>query len=335
MCDLVLERAKALAESQQVPHATDSFDEVCKREDVDLLYIATPPAAHVPQSVQALRADKHVLCEVPALWLPEEAEELVKAACESQAQYMMAENMAYFAWVQGFERMVREGFIGAPVYAECEYVHDLRGRLAVSEEEARGGDPRTWRAIIGPAQYCTHDLGPILRMFGDRVDMVVGMHTGSHLMPELGVLDAEVILCHTVGGRVIKFLGSFVNARQECFHYFSIYGTRGVLESPRTAGEPYRLWGDGIPYAEGPTAMRMGVNHPELVGKVPGGGHGTGEWVMVDDFVRAVERGMRPPIDVFESLDWSLPGLLGHLSAEAGGERREVPDPREWAGTGG
>jgi len=330
VCDIVLDRAKALAERQGVPVATDSFDEVCDRDDVDLLYIATPPDCHVPQSVRALAANKHVLCEVPALWELHEAKELVSAVQTSQAQYMMAENMAYFAWVQSFERMIAEGYIGDPVYAECEYVHDLRERMSVPESEAQEGDRRTWRARIGPAQYCTHDLGPILRMFHDRVATVVGMSTSSHTLPELGVIDAEAILCRTVGGRVAKFLGSFVNARSECFHYFSVYGTRGVLESPRTSGEPYRLWGDAIPYAEGPVAMRLGANHPELVGKVPGGGHGTCEWLMVDDFLRAIEDGVRPPVDVFEALDWSLPGLLGHLSALEDGKPMAVPDPRQW-----
>jgi hypothetical protein len=167
-------------------------------------------------------------------------------------------------------------------------------------------------------------------MFHDRVETVVGMHTGSHIMPEAGVIDAEVVLCRTVGQRVIKFLGSFANARKECFHYFSIYGTRGVLETPRTAGEPYRLWAERIPYSHGPVSIRMSADHPDLVGKVPGGGHGTCEWVMVDDFIRSIEQGIRPPIDVFDALDWSLPGLLGHLSAEQGGQPISVPDPRTW-----
>ncbi|MCD6350952.1 MAG: Gfo/Idh/MocA family oxidoreductase [Armatimonadetes bacterium] len=329
VCDVVAERAEAQARAHSIPHSTSSFDEVCASDEVDLVYIASPPPAHVPQSVQALAAGKHVLSEVPALWKPEEAAELVRAVRASSARYMMAENMAYFAWVQSYDSMVREGFIGEPVYAECEYVHSLPERMI--ETTPTGERKPTWRASLGPAQYCTHDLGPILRMFDDRVQTVVGMNTGSHLLREPKVIDAEVILCHTVRGRVIKFLGSFVNARPGSLHYFSLYGTRGVLESPRTTSEPHRLWSDRIPYTDQPAALQLGASHPHLTGKVPGGGHGTSEWLMVDDFVRAIEKGVEPPIGVYDALDWSLPGLLGHLSAEEGSKPYEVPDLRALA----
>ncbi len=331
VCDLDLQRAQAVADDFGADRATTDFDEILGASDVDAVLIATPPPLHASQSAAALRAGKHVLSEVPAVWTLNDARELVRAARESSAVYMMAENMAYFAWVQSFERLVRDGFIGEPVYAECEYVHDLRGGMvAGGGRQAYDERGLTWRGVMGPAQYCTHDLGPILRMFNDRVETVVGMNTGAWIMREQGVIDAEVILCRTVGGRVVKFLASFVNARGECFHYFSIYGTEGVLESPRVDGGPYLMRSPRIPHTRTWTHLTLGVSHPELEGRIPSGGHGTSEWLMVEDFVRAC-RGEQPPaVDVYAALDWSLPGLLGHLSAQQGSRPMAVPDPRGW-----
>ena len=51
---------------------------------------------------------------------------------------------------------------------------------------------------------------------------------------------------------------------------------------------------------------------------------------MVDGFVRCMLDDTKPPIDVYEAMDWTLPGICAHISAEAGGEPVEVPNPREW-----
>jgi predicted dehydrogenase len=331
VCDVRAERAAAVAAQFPGAWASTRFEELLARPQIDALIIATPAPLHATQAIAALEAGKHVLSEVPALWTLEEGPALVAAARRSKAKYMLAENMAYFAWVQSFEALVRAGFIGTPVYAECEYVHDLRPRMMGSPGDAAVcADGRTWRGLMGPAQYCTHDLGPILRMFQDRVVTVVGMHTGSHILPGTGIIDAEVVLCRTQHGRVIKFLGSFANARKPAFHYFCLYGTRGVLESPRVPEEAFKLCSEMIPHAAGMNKLALGIEHPDLAGRVPGGGHGTCEWLMIEDFVRSIQDDRQPPIDVFTALDWSLPGLLGHVSAESGSQPLAVPDPRTW-----
>ncbi|HEX4852468.1 MAG TPA: Gfo/Idh/MocA family oxidoreductase, partial [Puia sp.] len=49
-------------------------------EDIDLVYIATPPFLHYEQSKMALLADKHVICEKPAALKMEHAAELQSLA---------------------------------------------------------------------------------------------------------------------------------------------------------------------------------------------------------------------------------------------------------------
>ncbi|MCX7599621.1 MAG: Gfo/Idh/MocA family oxidoreductase [Armatimonadetes bacterium] len=324
------ERAEQAATNLGAARVAASYEELLASEDIDAVVIASPMPFHATQAIAALEADKHVLSEVPAIASPEEAEPLVKAAAKSRGKYMLAENMAYFAWVQAFDTLVKEGFIGDPVYGECEYVHDCRDLMV---EWIDGEKHLTWRAThLGPAQYCTHDLGPMLHIFDDRVDTVVGMNTGCRTAPDLGAIDAEVILCKTVKGRVLKFLGSFVNARHPALHYFVIYGTEGVLESPRVPEEAFKMNSPKIPHAWGMVKLPLSDSHPDLAGRVAGGGHGTCEWLMVEDFVSAVLEDRQPPIDVYTALDWSLPGALGHQSAEEGGIPKKVPDPRSWTG---
>lgn len=43
----------------------DAWKELCKRDDIDLVTIATPWEDHVPQAVFAMQQGKHVAIEVP------------------------------------------------------------------------------------------------------------------------------------------------------------------------------------------------------------------------------------------------------------------------------
>ena len=42
-----------------------AFDEVIARDDVDVVDLCTPPSLHLEQSLAALAAGKHVVCEKP------------------------------------------------------------------------------------------------------------------------------------------------------------------------------------------------------------------------------------------------------------------------------
>ena len=58
------------------------------------------------------------------------------------------------------------------------------------------------------------------------------------------------------------------------------------------------------------------------------GGHGTSEWFMIEDFVRCILEDTRPRLDVYDAMDYTLPGICAHLSAEQGSEIVTVPDLR-------
>ena len=56
--------AHAAAERFGVPDI-QSVEKLLARDDVDLVYIATPPFLHYSQGLAALEAGKHVICEKP------------------------------------------------------------------------------------------------------------------------------------------------------------------------------------------------------------------------------------------------------------------------------
>src|SRR5437773_7223936 len=58
----------------------EEVDKLLARDDVDAVYIATPPFLHHPQAMAALEAGKHVIVEKPLALTAAQADELVAAA---------------------------------------------------------------------------------------------------------------------------------------------------------------------------------------------------------------------------------------------------------------
>src|SRR5256885_4815630 len=75
------EAAFAMTQRFGIPDPMD-IDELLARDDVNLVYIATPPFLHHAQAMKALRAGKHVICEKPLALTIAEADEMLAEAQE-------------------------------------------------------------------------------------------------------------------------------------------------------------------------------------------------------------------------------------------------------------
>ena len=69
----------------------DTLEELVNHPDVDLVYIATPPFLHYEQSMLALNAGKHVICEKPLAMNPEQGAEMLALA--KQKGLLMVTNL--------------------------------------------------------------------------------------------------------------------------------------------------------------------------------------------------------------------------------------------------
>jgi predicted dehydrogenase len=65
IADINPDAAKAQAERYGIDHVVEDYRELLAHPDVQAVSVCTPPFLHVEQSVAALNAGKHVLCEKP------------------------------------------------------------------------------------------------------------------------------------------------------------------------------------------------------------------------------------------------------------------------------
>ena len=80
-----------------------------------------------------------------------------------------------------------------------------------------------------------------------------------------------------------------------------------------------------MPKQPGAQAIECPTVDPDAPAEALSGGHGTSEYYMVRDFVSALERNARPPIDVARAIDFTAPGICAHESALRGGVWIDVP----------
>jgi predicted dehydrogenase len=107
-----LARAKRAAEQLGVSRAYGSYEELVADPDVEAIYNPLPNHLHVPWSIQAARAGKHVLCEKPIALSAREARELLAVRDETGVQIAEAFMVrTHPQWLE-VERLVASGAIG-------------------------------------------------------------------------------------------------------------------------------------------------------------------------------------------------------------------------------
>lgn len=109
-----INKAKTAAEQLGIPQAYGSYEELLEDPSIDAIYNPLPNHLHVPWSIRAAEAGKHVLCEKPIALSVAEARQLI--AARDKAQVKIGE--AFMArthpqWVRAAE-IAHSGRIGEP-----------------------------------------------------------------------------------------------------------------------------------------------------------------------------------------------------------------------------
>jgi 1,5-anhydro-D-fructose reductase (1,5-anhydro-D-mannitol-forming) len=99
-------------------HTWSTLDEALKDSAVDAVYVGTPVFLHARQTIQSLRAGKHVICEKPMAMNEAEARSMVDAAQESGRTFGVAYYRRCYPKIQRAKQLLEAGAIGKPVFAE-------------------------------------------------------------------------------------------------------------------------------------------------------------------------------------------------------------------------
>lgn len=303
--------------------------------DIDAVVVASPLPFHARQAADALRAGKHVLSEVTACLDLAQARELLTAARDASAIYMLAENYRYLDEVELLKRLADDGRFGETYYLEGEYLHDCKDLWF--DDQGR----ITWRGRGELGVYCTHSLGPLLYITGDRVNTVSCVEVpGGKFLPENRNPTMHLMQMVTDAGRVLRVRVDHVSPRPHQMAYYAVQGTDGAFESWRGHGDRSKIWlaDEHEPSRVTADASQWHDLDPYLKQYIPDrlaapaeasvGGHGTSEYWMLRDFLATVRGEMDSPIDIHRAMDYTLPGVVALESAATRGTPIAVPNTR-------
>jgi 1,5-anhydro-D-fructose reductase (1,5-anhydro-D-mannitol-forming) len=206
--------------------AWTTLDEALSDPGVQAVYVATPVFLHAPQTIQSLRAGKHVLCEKPMAMNEAEARAMVQTAEESGRTFGVAYYRRTYPKVQRAKQLLAAGAIGQPVVAELT-CHGWFDGKKIDENESH----RNW--LIDPALA---GGGPLYDIASHRIDVLnflfgqPGRVTGhlSNAVHHYAVEDNATVTIDYAGGvrGIVDVRWHSKVARDEC----RIRGTEGEME---------------------------------------------------------------------------------------------------------
>jgi len=331
ICDLNIDTAERVANQFNIDQKYTDFEKMIQ-SDLDIVVVSTPMPLHAPQSTIALQEDKHVISEVPAATDLQQCWKLVQSVENSKNKYMMAENYVYTKPNILIRELAKQGLFGDIYFGEGQYIHELKAFNEITKWR------RKWQTGRNGCTYPTHSLGPVLQWFGDSVRSVSCFGSGHHYKDPSGHQyeneDTITMICKATRGGLIEIRVDMLSDRPHNLNYYSLQGTKGCYEAARGLGDRPKIWleehSDQAVWQ--PLSDFEEQYMPEIWRNPPAealqAGHGGGDYFEVREFVDSIINNTKSPIDIYESMDMTVPGLVSEVSINRDSIPVEVPDFR-------
>jgi predicted dehydrogenase len=305
------------------------FERLCRRDDIDLVVIATPWKWHVPMAVFAMEHGKHVAVEVPAATTIDGCWKLVHVSERTRRHCIMLENCCYGYTEMLVLNMVQAGKFGELTHGAGGYLHDIRAKLA-SETIAPWLRQEYLRR--NGNLYPTHGLGPIARYMGiHRGDLLESLV--SYSSPALALSgdfrcgDQNTSLIRTRRGLLIR-LEHNVSTPEPYDRVNLIAGSKGIFRD-----FPPRIYLEGEAGGEDWETLdhlRQTFEHPVWTSQGDraraAGGHDGMDFIMCHRLIECMRNGLVPDLNVYDAAAWSAAGPLSEMSVAGGGVPVKFPD---------
>ena len=251
--------ARREADALGIPKAYGSYEELLADPEIEAVYNPLPNHLHVPLTLQAAAAGKHVLCEKPIAINAQEAESLRAAA--SKVLIMEAFMVRFHPQWQRVRELIDQGQIGTPraVQAFFSYFNDDPANIRNRPDIGGGGlyDIGCYALVAGRYFFQAEAKRAIALFERD---------------PTFGVDRTTSGLVDFGGGRQLDFT---VSTQCAAYQRVRIHGTKGRIElqipfNP-PAGEEARILVDQVSALDGSTVKTQTVpacDHYTLQGEV-------------------------------------------------------------------
>jgi len=236
----VMRRNRHLAEDyarrHNVPRYYSNADDLIHDNEVNAVYIATPPGSHAEYAIRTLKAGKPVYIEKPMAANYRECVMINEAAENAGLPVYVAYYRRTLPGFQLIKNLIEAGEIGQPRFANFQIYN------YASEAEKSGDHP--WRVIpeISGAGHF-FDLGSHQLDFLDYIFGPV-IKVSSMAVNQSGLYQAEDFVAASFvfkGNIVGTGIWSFTVSREANRDYFEIVGDKGIIKTSTFTYDPIVL----------------------------------------------------------------------------------------------
>jgi len=356
LCDIYperIEKAKSRIKGSHNPDSysgtEDAWEQLCERDDIDLVVISTPWSWHAQQAVYTMKNGKHAAVEVPAAKTIEECWQLVETSEKTKKHCIMLANSAYGDFNILTLNMARQGFFGEIIHGEGAYIHEIGGSLF-----HRGNIEERWRLKENINRngnlYPTHGLGTICQVmdlnYGDRMTSLVSMSGNDFSMadeakrlasednyfkPYVGLNyrgNMNTSIIRTYKGKTIM-LQHDVSSPRPNVRFNLISGTKAIAQqtpAPAKISTSHEGW-----LSQEEFKQLEEKYTPEISKRIGDlskqfGGHGGIDSMLAWRVIDCLRNGIPPDMDVYDAALWSSIAPLSEWSVANRSNSVEVPD---------
>jgi predicted dehydrogenase len=363
LCDVEADRVASaqeilkeagLPEAASYSGSTEAYKEMCERDDIDLVYIATDWIHHAPVALYAMEHGKHAAIEVPAAMTLDEIWQLINTSERTRKHCMQLENCVYDFFELTTLNMAQNGVFGEVLHVEGSYIHNLSDFWNTYWNNWRLDFNQNNRGDV----YPTHGFGPACQLLdihrGDRLKTLVAMDTKAVTGPKCVEQqtgekceyfkngDHTLTMLTTENGKTMLIEHNVMTPRPYSRMY-QLTGTDGFANkypveqycvrpgenAPKNINHE-NLTAHGAVSDEVKEQMMAAYKHPihvELEAKAKEvGGHGGMDFIMDYRLVYCLRNGLPLDMDVYDLAEWCSIVELSRISLENGNMPVAVPD---------
>jgi predicted dehydrogenase len=263
VCDPVSGRANAAAEKYNVATGYESYEELLKDPNVDLVTICSPIGLHYEQGLMAIEAGKHVHFNKTMTTRVDEADELIKRAAEKDVRLVASPGMMINPVARRKRKLYLEGALGQLAWVITGTTMG-DGSYHLNEDARTGNDVLSnvnpaWYfrkpgggPIYDATVYTLHDLTGILGP-AKRVTALSGIIIPEHIFKGEKIItemDDSTILLMDFGNSVTAVVYSTIAGAITEWSP-NIYGTKGSIIGSKFGDVELKQEDDHLPHVIG------------------------------------------------------------------------------------
>lgn len=310
--DFNYERASELAEKYG-GKAYRTLEEMLADDNIDAVSVCVANSAHAEDTIAALKAGKHVLCEKPMATTLEDCEAMVQAAKNSGKKLMIDQNQRLAKAHAKAKQLVQEGAIGRVLTFRTTFGHGGPETWSIDPGKATWFFDRKKSAMGAMADLGVHKTDLIQYLLDTKVTAttarVVTLDKKDANGNLIGVDDNAMCIYEMENGTIGTMTASWTYYGAED-NSTILYGTEGIM----------RIYDD--PKYSIKLTLKDGSEVDYAIDKIQTNDNQTSTGI-IDAFIECIEQDTKPLIDGADVLN-AMRAVFASIRSSESGKRVEI-----------